>query len=54
MDAYIRWLVWLMLFALAAVVLIAALRHADPLGLALVLALLVAQAVRMDRLERRR
>ena len=52
MDACLRWLVWAMLFTLAAVVLLSALKHADPLGLALVLALAMALALRQDRLER--
>ena len=52
MDAYLRWLVRGMLFALAAVVLIASLKSSDPLGLALVLALGLALSLRLDRLER--
>ena len=52
MDAYLRWLVWAMLFALTAVVLISALKSADPMGLALLLALAMALALRQDRLER--
>ena len=52
MDAYLRWLVWGMLFALAAVVLIASLKHSDPIGLALVLALAMTLSLRLDRLER--
>ena len=52
MSTYLRWLVWLMLFALATVVLISALKSADPIGLALVLAILLVQGVRMDRMER--
>ena len=52
MDAYLRWLVRGMLFALAAVVLLSSLKSSDPLGLALVLALGMALALRLDRLER--
>ena len=54
MNAYLRWLVWLMLFALATVVLISSLKSADPIGLALVLAILLVQGIRMDRIERAR
>ena len=54
MNAYLRWLVWLMLFALATVVLISSLKSADPIGLALVLAILLVQGIRMDRVERAR